>query len=200
VTDLLFWRRRIEPVDRLIVGIGNPGPEYAKTRHNVGFRVLDALAKRLNVSKQEARFRGVYAAAPIGDLKVGLLKPLTYVNLSGQAVSEAVKQLNLQPEQILVVLDDAQLPLGKLRMRPKGSSGGHKGLQSIIDALQTEEIPRLRVGIGSPPEGVDMVTFVLSPFEDDEELVIGEAVERAADAAIVWATEGINAAMQKFNK
>jgi peptidyl-tRNA hydrolase, PTH1 family len=200
VTDLLFWRRRIEPVDRLIVGIGNPGPEYAKTRHNVGFRVLDALAKRLNVSKQEARFRGVYAVAPIGDLKVGLLKPLTYVNLSGQAVSEAVKQLNLQPEQILVVLDDAQLPLGKLRMRPKGSSGGHKGLQSIIDALQTEEIPRLRVGIGSPPEGVDMVTFVLSPFEDDEELVIGEAVERAADAAIVWATEGINAAMQKFNK
>jgi PTH1 family peptidyl-tRNA hydrolase len=200
VTDLLFWRRRIEPVDRLIVGIGNPGPEYAKTRHNVGFRVLDALAKRLNVSKQEARFRGVYAVAPIGDLKVGLLKPLTYVNLSGQAVSEAVKQLNLQPEQILVVLDDAQLPLGKLRMRPKGSSGGHKGLQSIIDALQTEEIPRLRVGIGSPPEGVDMVTFVLSPFEDDEELVISEAVERAADAAIVWATEGINAAMQKFNK
>jgi PTH1 family peptidyl-tRNA hydrolase len=200
VTDLLFWRRRIEPVDRLIVGIGNPGPEYAKTRHNVGFRVLDALAKRLNVSKQEARFRGVYAVAPIGDLKVGLLKPLTYVNLSGQAVSEAVKKLNLQPEQILVVLDDAQLPLGKLRMRPKGSSGGHKGLQSIIDALQTEEIPRLRVGIGSPPEGVDMVTFVLSPFEDDEELVIGEAVERAADAAIVWATEGINAAMQKFNK
>jgi len=140
---LLFWRRRIEPVDRLIVGIGNPGPEYAKTRHNVGFRVLDALAKRLNVSKQEARFRGVYAAAQIGDLKVGLLKPLTYVNLSGQAVSEAVKKLNLQPEQILVVLDDAQLPLGKLRMRPKGSSGGHKGLQSIIDALQTEEIPRL---------------------------------------------------------
>jgi peptidyl-tRNA hydrolase, PTH1 family len=200
VTDLLFRRRRIEPVDRLIVGIGNPGPEYAKTRHNVGFRVLDALAKRLNVSKQEARFRGVYAVAPIGDLKVGLLKPLTYVNFSGQAVSEAVKQLNLQPEQILVVLDDAQLPLGKLRMRPKGSSGGHKGLQSIIDALQTEEIPRLRVGIGSPPEGVDMVTFVLSPFEDDEELVIGEAVERAADAAIVWATEGINAAMQKFNK
>jgi PTH1 family peptidyl-tRNA hydrolase len=200
VTDLLFWRRRIEPVDRLIVGIGNPGPKYAKTRHNVGFRVLDALAKRLNVSKQETRFRGIYAVAQIGDLKVGLLKPLTYVNLSGQAVSEAVKQLNLQPEQILVVLDDAQLPLGKLRMRPKGSSGGHKGLQSIIDALQTEEIPRLRVGIGSPPEGVDMVTFVLSPFEDDEELVIGEAVERAADAAIVWATEGINAAMQKFNK
>jgi len=197
---LLFWRRRVEPVDRLIVGIGNPGPEYAKTRHNVGFRVLDALAKRLKVSKQEARFRGIYAVAQVEDLRVGLLKPLTYVNLSGQSVGEAVKQLNLQPEQILVVLDDAQLPLGKLRMRPKGSSGGHKGLQSIIDALQTEEIPRLRVGIGSPPEGVDMVTFVLSPFEDDEEPIIGEAVERAADAAIVWATEGINAAMQKFNK
>ncbi|MFA0782519.1 aminoacyl-tRNA hydrolase [Fervidibacter sacchari] len=197
---MLFWRRRVEPVDRLIVGIGNPGPEYAKTRHNVGFRVLDALAKRLKVSKQEARFRGIYAVAQVEDLRVGLLKPLTYVNLSGQSVGEAVKQLNLQPEQILVVLDDAQLPLGKLRMRPKGSSGGHKGLQSIIDALQTEEIPRLRVGIGSPPEGVDMVTFVLSPFEDDEEPIIGEAVERAADAAIVWATEGINAAMQKFNK
>ncbi len=197
---MLFWRRRLEPVDSLIVGIGNPDPEYAKTRHNVGFRVLDALAKRLKVSKQEARFRGIYAVAHVGDLKVGLLKPLTYVNLSGQAVSEAVKQLNLPPKQILVVLDDAQLPLGKLRMRPKGSSGGHRGLQSIIDALQMEEIPRLRIGIGSPPEGVDMVTFVLSPFEEDEEPVIGEAVERAADAAIVWATEGINAAMQKFNK
>ena len=197
---MLFWRRRVEPVDRLIVGIGNPGPEYAKTRHNVGFRVLDALAKRLKVSKQEARFRGIYAVAQVEDLRVGLLKPLTYVNLSGQSVGEAVKQLNLQPEQILVVLDDAQLPLGKLRMRPKGSGGGHRGLQSIIDALQTDEIPRLRIGIGSPPEGVDMVTFVLSPFEDDEEPIIGEAVERAADAAIVWATEGINAAMQKFNK
>jgi len=197
---LLFWRRRVEPVDRLIVGIGNPGPEYAKTRHNVGFRVLDALAKRLKVSKQETRFRGIYAVSQVEDLRVGLLKPLTYVNLSGQSVGEAVKQLNLQPEQILVVLDDAQLPLGKLRMRPKGSGGGHRGLQSIIDALQTDEIPRLRIGIGSPPEGVDMVTFVLSPFEDDEEPIIGEAVERAADAAIVWATEGINAAMQKFNK
>lgn len=200
MVNLLFWRRRLEPVDRLIVGIGNPGPEYEKTRHNIGFRVLSTLLRRCGVKREEAMFRGIYATAKIGDLTIGLLKPLTYVNLSGQSVKEAVRQLNLRPEQVLVVLDDAQLPLGKLRIRPKGSSGGHKGLQSIIDALQTEEIPRLRVGIGSPPEGIDLATFVLSPFEEDEEPVIGEAVERAADASIVWATEGINTAMQRFNR
>lgn len=184
----------------MIVGIGNPGPEYERTRHNIGFRVANALAKRLGVKSQEARFHGIYAVAKVDSFSVGLLKPMTYVNLSGQSVREAVRRLNLSPGQILVVLDDAQLPIGKLRMRPKGSSGGHKGLQSIIDALQTEEIPRLRVGIGSPPEGIDMVTFVLSPFSEDEENVISEAVERAADAAIFWVKEGVEAAMQKFNR
>jgi len=197
---LLFWFRRTEPVDRLIVGIGNPGPEYARTRHNVGFRVVDLLAKQLGVKVEEAKFKGIFAVAGLDGLRVGLLKPLTYVNLSGQSVSEAVKKLGLTTEQILVVLDDAQLPLGKLRLRAKGSSGGHKGLQSIIDALGTENIPRLRVGIGSPPEGMDMAAFVLSPFEPEEEAVISQAVEAAAEAAKVWAKEGIETAMQRFNR
>lgn len=197
---MLFLFRRTETVDRLIVGIGNPGPEYAPTRHNVGFRVVNSLAKQLGVKREEARFKGVFAVAKLDGLRIGLLKPLTYVNLSGQSVSEAVKGLNLTTEQVLVVLDDAQLPLGKLRLRAKGSSGGHKGLQSIIDALQTESIPRLRIGIGSPPEGVDMATYVLSPFEPEEEGVIREAIETAAEAAKVWAKEGIEVAMQRFNR
>ncbi|MCS7264850.1 MAG: aminoacyl-tRNA hydrolase [Armatimonadetes bacterium] len=197
---MLFGLRRTEPVDRLIVGIGNPGPEYAQTRHNVGFRVINLIAKQLGVKREEAKFKGIFAVAKLNGLTIGLLKPLTYVNLSGHSVLEAVKRLNLAPEQILVVLDDAQLPLGKLRLRAKGSSGGHKGLQSIIEALQTENIPRLRIGIGSPPEGVEMATFVLSPFEPEEEKVIVEAIEIASQAARFWAKEGIEAAMQRFNR
>lgn len=184
----------------MVVGIGNPGPEYARTRHNIGFRVVDLLAKQLGVKREEARFKGIFAVANLDGLKIGLLKPLTYVNLSGQSVREAVKGLNLTTEQVLVILDDAQLPLGRIRLRAKGSSGGHKGLKSIIDALQTENIPRLRIGIGSPPEGVDMATYVLSPFEPDEETVIVETVEKAAEAAKVWAKEGIEIAMQRFNR
>lgn len=197
---MLFWFRRIETIDNLIVGIGNPGPEYARTRHNVGFRVVNLLAKQLGVKKEEAMFKGIFSVAKLDGLNVGLLKPMTYVNLSGRSVHEAVNRFGLATEQILVILDDAQLPLGKLRLRAKGSSGGHKGLQSIIEALQTENIPRLRIGIGSPPEGVDMATYVLSPFEPEEESVIAEIVETAAEAAKVWVKEGIEIAMQRFNR
>lgn len=184
----------------MIVGIGNPGLEYAKTRHNVGFRVVDLVAMQLGVQSEEAKFKGIFAAVKFGDLTIGLLKPMTYVNLSGQSVSEAVKKLNLATEQILIVLDDAQIPLGKLRLRAKGSSGGHKGLQSIIDALRSEDIPRLRIGIGSPPEDIDLATYVLSPFEPEEETIIAETIEKAAEAVKVWAKEGIEVAMKRFNR
>lgn len=197
---MLFWFRRIEHVDRLIVGIGNPGPKYAQTRHNVGFRVVNLLAKQLGVKKEEARFKGIFALAKMNDLQIGLLKPLTYVNLSGQSVRDAVKKLNLATEQILVILDDTQLPLGKLRLRAKGSSGGHKGLQSVIDELQTENIPRLRIGVGSPPENIDMATFVLSPFEPEEEVIVAKTIEIATEAVKVWVMEGIEVAMQRFNR
>ncbi len=198
----MFWflRRQKIVVDRLIVGIGNPGPEYASTRHNVGFRVVDALAKRWQIQREDLRFHGVFAVVQANGLRLGLLKPLTYVNLSGRSVKAAAQHLNLSVDQILVVLDDVSLPLGKLRLRAKGSSGGHKGLQSILEALGTEEIPRLRVGIGPLPEGIDLVTFVLSPFTPEEELVIAEAIERASEAAISWATEGVEVAMQRFNR
>lgn len=197
---MFFWFRRTENIDRLVVGIGNPGHRYERTRHNVGFRVLNLLAKQLEVKKEEAKFMGIFAVARVDSLNVGLLKPLTYVNLSGQSVCEAVNRLNLKTEQILIVLDDAQLPLGKLRFRAKGSSGGHNGLQSIIDALRTENIPRLRIGIGSPPEGVDLATFVLSPFEPEEEIVITETIKRAVNAVITWIKDGIEVAMQRFNR
>ncbi len=196
----MFWKRSFEPVDFLVIGIGNPGPEYDRTRHNVGFRVVEVLAKRWGVRRDEVRFQGIFAVAHINEKSVGLLKPLTYVNLSGVSVLAAVQKLRLLPERLLVVLDDVNLPLGKLRLRPKSSDGGHKGLRSILDALQTDAVPRLRIGVGIPLRGEDLVEFVLSPFAPEEEPVIAEAIERAADAVQVWLTEGMDAAMQKFNR
>jgi PTH1 family peptidyl-tRNA hydrolase len=196
----LLWNRCDEWVERLVVGIGNPGPEYADTRHNVGFSVVDELARRWGVTRWGARFHGLWAIAVVNGRRVGLLKPLTFVNLSGRSVQAAVHRLALPLDQLLVILDDAALPLGKLRLRPKGSDGGHKGLRSVLQALGTDAVPRLRVGIGAPPPGVDLVEFVLSPFAPEERPVIADAVVRAADAVEVWLTEGIEAAMQRFNR
>lgn len=186
-------------VDFLVIGLGNPGPQYRDTRHNVGFRVIEALARRWKVCPEGLRFQGLFATASLKSLRVGLLKPLTYMNLSGQSVREAVGRLRLRLERVLIVSDDTNLPLGKLRLRPKGSDGGHKGLRSVLQALGTQEVPRLRVGIGPPPQGVDLVAFVLSPFEPEEAPIIADAVERAAEAVQIWLTEGIEAAMQRFN-
>lgn len=196
----MFWKRSVEKIDFLIVGIGNPGPDYARTRHNVGFRVVEVLAKRWGVRRDEARFQSIFAVTRINGNSVGLLKPLTYVNLSGASVQAAVQKLKLPLERLLIVLDDVNLPLGKLRLRPKGSDGGHKGLRSILHALQTDAVPRLRIGVGIPPKGEDLVAFVLSPFAPEEEPLIADAIEKAADAVQVWLTEGMDVAMQKFNR
>jgi len=185
----------------MVVGLGNPGREYAAHRHNIGFRVVDALARAHGVAftrRKGAKAR--VAEARVSDCPVLLAKPQTFMNLSGQAVVRLSRAHAILPEQILVVFDDLDLPLGRLRLRPEGGSGGHKGMRSIIDALGTQAFPRLRVGIDRPPNGVDPTEYVLQPFSRDEQILVAEVVERAAAAVECWLEEGILVAMDRFNR
>lgn len=184
---------------KLIVGLGNPGGKYRETRHNVGFEVAVRLAKRHGESPPRGRFQGETVEATIAGQKVLLLTPLTYMNLSGASVLAARDFYKIEQQDLLVVCDDFNLPLGKLRLRIKGSAGGQNGLANIIERLGTEEIPRLRIGIGSVPPGRDAAAYVLGRFPKDEQPVISEALDRAADAAAAWVELGINEAMNKYN-
>lgn len=184
---------------KLIVGLGNPGGKYKDTRHNVGFDVAALLAKRHATSSPRGRFQGETVDATIAGQKVLLLTPLTYMNASGGSVLAARDFYKIEINDILVVCDDFALPLAKLRLRAKGSSGGQKGLADILRRLGTEEIPRLRIGIGIPPAGRDAAAFVLSRFTKDEQSQIAEAIERAAEAATTWVESGLAAAMNKYN-
>ncbi len=185
----------------LIVGLGNPGKEYAAHRHNVGFRVVDALARAhgLRFSRCKAA-RAYLAEGQIGGRPVLLAKPQTFMNLSGRAVGRLSQAHDIPPERILVVYDDLDLPLGRLRLRPEGRSGGHKGVQSIIEVLGTQAFPRLRVGIDRPPAGVDPVEYVLQPFAEDQKPILAEATGLAVAAIECWLAEGIEAAMDRFNR
>jgi PTH1 family peptidyl-tRNA hydrolase len=183
---------------KLIVGLGNPGREYEHTRHNVGFQVAEELAHRYRVTlKTQAKWKARAAkVAEIGD-GVLLAEPTTFMNLSGWAVREIAAFHKLAPSDVLVVVDDADLPLGRLRMRTGGSAGGHNGLKSIILELGTVEFPRLRVGVGR--QAVELKNHVLGRFSDDEKAQIDAAVKRAADAAELFAREDILAAMNRYN-
>lgn len=185
----------------LIVGLGNPGRVYASTRHNAGFMVVDEIARRRGAAFDPGR--GEFERASVGteETRIHLLKPTTYMNGSGSAVREAMEQLGVFPERILIVLDDFQIPLGSLRMRPGGSDGGHNGLASVLDMLGTIAIPRLRCGIGTPamPEKEGKRDFVLEPFEPEELSTARTMVARAADAAEVFASSGIDRAMNITN-
>jgi PTH1 family peptidyl-tRNA hydrolase len=186
---------------RLLVGLGNPGRRYVSTRHSVGFRVVDRLAERHRIPLVEERFEGRFGTGRVGDREVALLEPLTWMNASGRSVAEAVRRLALDPADALVVAyDDVDLPLGRLRLRPSGSSGGHGGLTDVIECLGRQDFARLRFGIGRP-ESPDVGTtdFVLGRFSADEERVVGPAVERAADALETWLREGVVVAMNRFN-
>lgn len=184
---------------KLIVGLGNPGRSYADTRHNVGFRVVDELARRWGLALTQRKFNGVTVDGRRGEQRVLLLKPTTYMNLSGRSIGEAVAFYKIAPEGLLVVADDLALPLGRLRIRGKGSAGGHKGLASTISALGTEEFARLRVGIGSAERG-NAVNYVLGPFTPAEDEIIGPSILRAADAVECWLENGVDAAMNQFNR
>jgi PTH1 family peptidyl-tRNA hydrolase len=182
---------------RLVVGLGNPGRRYRGTRHNVGFRVVDLLARRWGVSLRPEGAAEV-AEARFAGQPVLLAKPLTYMNLSGQAVGELVRRWRIPPSSVLVVYDDMDLPTGALRVRARGSAGGHRGVASVLEALGTSEVPRVRVGIGRP--GTDAVDHVLSRFTEAEEPLVAEAVERAAEAVETVLREGIQRAMDRFNR
>jgi peptidyl-tRNA hydrolase, PTH1 family len=184
---------------KLIVGLGNPGGKYKNSRHNVGFEVAAALAKRFATSPPRSKFQGEIAEATIAGQKTLLLTPLTYMNLSGASVLAAGDFYKIDNENILVVCDDFALPLGKLRLRGKGSSGGQKGLEDIIRRLGTDEIPRLRIGIGLVPPGRDAAGYVLGKFTSDEQPTIATAIDRAAEAVVAWVDTGLAAAMNKYN-
>jgi PTH1 family peptidyl-tRNA hydrolase len=198
---------------RLIVGLGNPGREYVATRHNIGFEVLDAFAAKFGWTgpgpgeferTARSKFEGLTVDGTVslpggGSEKVLLLKPMTYMNLSGRSVQAAMAFYQLTPPDIMVVLDDLALPCGKLRIRPGGSDGGHNGLKDIQRALGTPQYPRLRIGIDPPPPRVPGRDYVLGRFSEEQRKLVEPAVNRAAGALVMWIDKGIETVMSQFN-
>lgn len=185
----------------LLVGLGNPGMEYVFTRHNVGFRVIDELARRCGVKLKEIKEETLLAQASLAGNRVIMACPLTYMNRSGVAVNALLRRFSLSAEDLLVFFDDMDLPLGRLRLRPGGGSGGHRGMESLIAMLHTDQFPRLRLGVGrdAAAEGEEVARYLLSSFSEKEEQLVQEAVIRAADAAELFLRQGLNAAMNSYN-
>lgn len=185
---------------KLVVGLGNPGPEYRETRHNVGFKVVDALVERWRVQDQwREKFEALQIKTMVGDESVIVVKPLTFMNLSGQAVAALAGFYKIEPPDIFVVTDDVALPVGRLRARPEGGAGGHNGLKSISQSLATQAYPRMRVGVGRGDNRRDLADHVLGRFEADERDTVSAAVLRAADATEMFISEGIGRVMNTFN-
>jgi PTH1 family peptidyl-tRNA hydrolase len=182
-----------------IVGLGNPGGRYAGTRHNVGFDVVDMLAEIFGAPVPQFRRDQYLTEGRRGEVRVLLSKPWTFMNLSGSAVRALMEETGLASFDLLVVVDDTALPLGRLRLRGKGSSGGHNGIRSVIEELGSGDFPRLRCGIGAPDAGEDVAAYVLSRFRDEEQGAKEEMVRRAAEAAILWIEEGLDRAMNVYN-
>ncbi len=186
---------------KLVVGLGNPGERYRRSRHNAGFRIVECLAERAAIALDDERYDGHYGEGWAAGEEVALLLPQTHMNASGQAVIQALRGLaTLDPERdLLIVLDDIDLSLGRLRLRPRGSDGGQRGLRDVIEWTGSEAVPRLRFGVGRPPPGLDPVEWVLAPFRADEERVLRRALPRAADAVLCFLSEGAGPAMDRFN-
>lgn len=185
-----------------IVGLGNPGAEYDGTRHNIGFNIIDALCERLGTKLFAGRGEYLISFTTYQGRKVGLVKPTTYMNNSGVAVIDLVDRFKAKPENILIVCDDFQLPLGTIRLRQRGSDGGHNGLYSIIYHLKDQSFPRLRFGIEGksiPRKKTEKTQYVLSLFETSEKGIVEEMIPQARNASLTWITEGITTAMNKFN-
>lgn len=183
----------------VVVGLGNPGRKYQQTRHNVGFRVLAELARRHGAGRPKSKFDAELVEIALAGETLLLTAPQTYMNASGRCVQQLVRFYELPMKSLLVVCDDFHLELGRLRLRPSGSAGGQKGLQDIIDRLGSEEFARLRIGIGEPPDRMDPVDYVLSRFRTDELETAETAVQRATDGVELWATQGLQAAMNAVN-
>ncbi len=184
----------------IIAGLGNPDGEYQKTRHNVGFDALDAIAKKYNVDITSRKHKALCGSCYIAGKRALLLKPQTYMNLSGESVREAIDYYKLDPSaDLLVVYDDVSLDPGRIRVRAKGSAGGHNGIKSIIGMLGTQEFPRIKIGVGGPPPGMDLVAHVLGRFSNEDRALVDAAIADAADAAELIASGDIEGAMNRYN-
>ena len=188
------------PAAWLVVGLGNPGDQYEHTRHNVGFDTVDALAEKLDIPVQRLKFKALTNTAVLGGEKVLLMKPVTYMNLSGEAVEQAVKFYHLPPERVIVISDEVALPPGKMRIRASGSAGGHNGLKNIIAHLHSDQFARIRIGVGQKPHpDYDMADWVLGKPQGEERKAVDDAIARAAQAVECYIKEGPQAAMSQFN-
>ncbi len=195
---MLFQKKR--PVSWLIVGLGNPGDKYDGTRHNAGFLAVDALADKGQFRISRVKFKALTAQGSVGGQGALVMKPTTYMNLSGEAVGEAARFYHIPPANVLVISDDVDLPLGKLRLRTGGSAGGHNGLKSIIQHLGTDQFPRIKIGVGGKPHpDYDMADWVLGRLQGEDRKVLDEAAERAAEAAACLLKDGPQKAMNRFN-
>ena len=184
----------------LIVGLGNPGKDYERTRHNVGFRAIDLLAQRLGCKIDRLKFQGLYCQTTYGGKKLFLLKPQTYMNLSGRSVLQLSAYFNIPPQRIIVIFDDISLPPGRLRIRADGSAGGHNGIKSVIAEVGSQDFPRVKVGVGAKPHPEqDLADWVLSGFSAGEEKDLSSALERAADAALCIIDKGVPETANRLN-
>ena len=195
----MFFERKNGAPKWLIVCLGNPGPRFEGTRHNAGFLAADAISKKYGVAINKLRFKALTGNCRIGGETVMVMKPQTYMNLSGEAVIQAVRFYKIPADHVIVISDEMALPIGKIRVKSKGSSGGHNGLKSIIEKLGTEEFPRIRLGVGAPPHpDYDVKDWVLSVFKNQDAEDMADAAERAADAAACYINEGAERAMNKY--
>ena len=185
----------------MIAGLGNPGGKYEKTKHNMGFQVIDLLADKYHIEMNQKKHKAICGTGVIEGVKVLLLKPQTFMNLSGESIRDAVDFYKIDPEtELIVIYDDISLAPGHLRIRKKGSAGGHNGIKNIIQHLGTQVFPRIRVGVGEKPEGWDLADYVLSGFSKEDEALVKESWERAVEAAAVMLTDGPEKAMNDFNR
>ena len=197
---MFFNKNRSSGVEWLLVGLGNPGDKYDNTRHNVGFAAIDQLAEELRVPVQKLKYRALTQTVELGGAKVLLMKPITYMNLSGEAVGEAARFFKIPADHVLVLSDDVSLPVGKLRIRKGGSAGGHNGLKSIIQHLGTDQFPRVKIGVGEKPHpDYDMADWVLGKFTGEDLKTITQAIQRAGKAAECYIQNGPDKAMNQFN-
>lgn len=185
---------------KVIVGLGNPGKNYEDTRHNVGFKVIDHLSKSLSISLDSQKFKGIVGMGTVQGEKVFLLKPLTYMNLSGESVRPLLDFYKLTPDDLVVIYDDLDLPAGKIRLRQKGGAGGHNGIKSMIQHLGTQEFNRVRIGIDRPKNGMAITDYVLGKFTDEESTDIDKSIEDASKACEKWITDPFLEVMNVFNQ
>ena len=192
--------RKSDTENWLIVGLGNPGQEYVRTRHNTGFRALDLLAQQLNCKVEKLKFQGLYGQVSYNGSKLFLLKPQTFMNLSGRSVLQLSAYFQIPPQRIIVLFDDISLAPGRLRIRAEGSAGGHNGIKSIIQELGSQEFPRVKIGVGSKPTPeYDLADWVLSTFSASEEKALAISLENAAKAALTIVDKGVPEAANRFN-